>query len=73
MEGLATTDEPVVADRPIEGLHEYVLPPEAVKVVLFPLQMVAEVGVIDIVGPATVVTLTVAIAEQPKASTPVTV
>lgn len=75
MEGLATTDAPVVADRPVDGLHEYVLPPEAVKVVLLPLQMVALVVEDEMlkVGPATAVTLTVALAEQPKASTPVTV
>ena len=72
-DGVATTDAPVVAERPVEGLQEKVLPPEAVNTVPFPLQIVAEVGVMDILGPATVVTFTVAIAEQPKASTPATV
>jgi hypothetical protein len=71
-EGDATTEAPVVADRPVAGLHEYVLPPDAVNVVELPLQMVAEAGVITKLGPDTVVKVTLAVAAHPVASTPVT-
>ena len=37
--GLAVTVEPVVADKPVEGLQRYVLAPLAVNVVLLPAQI----------------------------------
>ena len=39
--GVAVTDAPVVADKPVDGLQEYVDAPLAVKVMLEPKQIVA--------------------------------
>jgi hypothetical protein len=51
--GLAT----FVADNPVEGDQEYVEAPEAVKDWLEPEDIVAEEGLMDIVGKAFTVTV----------------
>jgi hypothetical protein len=58
--------------RPVEGLHEYVVAPFAVSVVVPPAQT-AIVPVTVTVGCVLTVTMAVAVALQPKADVPVTV
>ena len=69
--GQAFTLAPVVALRPVAGLHVYVEPPAAVKVAQFPEQMVALFTVIA--GSGLTVTTAVAVRVQPAALVPVTV
>jgi hypothetical protein len=73
-EGFAVTLVPVVALRPVEGLHVYPpLPLLAFKVTEPPLQMVEEpVGVMLTVPPGFTVTTCVAV-EEPQALDVVTV
>ena len=71
--GPALTGEPDVDDKPVAGLHVYVDAPDAVNVVLLPLQIVAEVGETVTVGAAFTVTVLVAVFEHPFASVPVAV
>jgi len=56
--GVAVTFPPVVALKPVAGLHVYVTPPDAVRFTLLPLQIVAEVGATVIVGEGLTVILT---------------
>lgn len=56
--GFADTEVPVVEDKPVAGLQEYVAPPLAVSVVLVPLQIVAEAALTEIIGVAFTVTVT---------------
>ena len=37
--GPAVTTDPVVAESPVAGVHEYAVPPEAVRVVAVPLHI----------------------------------
>lgn len=71
--GDAATTAPVVGLRLVVGNQEYVVPPLAVKLTGFPIQYVAAVGVITMVGVGFTVTVTVALAVQPLALVPVTV
>lgn len=59
-EGLATTEEPVAALSPVDGLHEYVVAPPAVSVVEFPLHIEVE-GETVTVGVGETVTVAVAV------------
>ena len=68
---MAVTIDPVVADKPVDGDHEYVVPPVAVNVVDEPLQMATPEPAL-IVGIALTVTVTVAVLLQPLV-VPVTV
>ena len=61
-DGLAVTLAPVVADNPVDGDHEYVVPPVAVNIVDEPLQM-ATPEPAPIVGNAVTVT---AIEDEPQ-------
>ena len=70
-DGLAVTLAPVVPDKPVDGLHEYVVPPVAVSVDYEPLQIVTLEPPL-IVGMALTVTVTVAVLLQPLV-VPVTV
>jgi len=70
--GLAVTDEPVVALKPVDGVHVYVVPPVAVKMVLLPLHIGAGVGTV-IVGGGFTATATVVVLTQPLPSVPVIV
>ena len=70
-DGLAVTLAPVVPDNPVDGDHEYVVPPVAVNVVDEPLQMATPEPAL-IVGIALTVTVTVAVLLQPLV-VPVTV
>ena len=70
-EGLAVTLAPVVPDKPMDGLQEYVVPPVAVNIVDEPLHM-ATPEPAPIVGIALTVTATVAVLLQPLV-VPVTV
>ena len=70
--GLAVTDEPVVALKPVDGVHVYVVPPVAVKVVLLPLHIGAGVGAV-IVGGGFTATGTVVVFTQPLLFVPVMV
>ena len=70
--GLAVTVEPVVALKPVDGVHVYVVPPVAVKMVLLPLHIGAGVGAV-IVGGGFTVTATVVVLTQPLPSVPVMV
>ena len=70
--GLAVTDEPVVALKPVEGVQVYVVPPVAVKMVLLPLHIGAGVGAV-IVGGGFTVTATVVVLTQPLPSVPIMV
>ena len=72
-EGDATTWSSTVEDKPVDGDHEYEFAPEAVNVVAFPGQMVAEEGLMDMGAPCTAVTVTFADAEHPDAFVPVRV
>ena len=70
--GNACTEEPVVLLNPVEGLHVYVLAPEAVSVVGSPLQM-AIFGEAVSTGNGFTVTVVCTEAEHPFTSVPVTV
>ena len=69
-DGLAVTDEPVVALNAVDGLQVYVFAPVAASVVLCPTQIVT--GATVMVGWLAIVTVTCAVAVHPLAS-PVTV
>ena len=64
---------PVVADRPVDGLHVYVLAPLAVSVVLLPLHIDGAAGVTLIAGLGFTVTVTVVVLLHPAALVPITV
>ena len=66
------TDEPVVALKPVDGVHVYVVPPVAVKVALLPLHIGEGVGAV-IVGSGFTVTTTVVAFTQPLLFVPVMV
>lgn len=70
--GLAVTDEPVVALRPVPGLHVYVAAPPALIVVELPEQIVGVTAVAVTVGVGLTVTRTIAVLIQPDVL-PVTV
>jgi hypothetical protein len=55
---------PVVADKPVAGLHEYVVAPLAARSMLLPAKMVAVLGEIVIVGKAFTVTATGKLGEE---------
>jgi hypothetical protein len=61
-----------VAERPVAGLHEYVLPPVAFNVTELPAHMDVLLPAL-IVGSGFTVTVTVAVLEQPPVAVPVTV
>ena len=67
------TVAPVVVFNPAAGDQTYVLAPLAVRVVLVPLQMLADAGVRVKVGKGFTVIVLVAVFEQPPALVPVTV
>ena len=67
------TDTPVVALKPVAGVHVYVLAPEAPIVVDDPIQYADEPGVTVTVGVAFTVTDLVPVLVQPAAEVPVTV
>ena len=69
--GLAVTVDPVVALRPVAGLHVYVLAPLAESEADLPTQIVAELTAT--VGVGFTVTVEVAVAVQPAAEAPVIV
>jgi hypothetical protein len=71
--GFAVTVAPVVADKPVAGLHVYVVAPLAVSDVLLPLQIVAVVGETVTVGFGFTVIIAVAVFVHPFPSVPVTV
>jgi len=71
--GLADTLVPVVPDKPVEGLHMYVLPPDAVKVTDAPLHIDGDKGLAVIVGSGFTVTVTPEVLLQPLPSVPVTI
>ena len=71
MVGLAVTDPPVVADNPVAGLQENEFAPEAVRMVLPPIQ-IALVPVTEMVGTEFTATVTLAESKQPAALVPVT-
>lgn len=73
--GLATTEVPVVEDKPVAGLQLYVLAPLAVSVILFPAQITGEPGDTVTVGGGFDETATVTVEEfeQPNRDVPVTV
>lgn len=68
---MAVTEEPVAALNPVEGDHEYVFAPFAVSVVFCPVHKVM-FGETVTTGTGFTVTVTCAVAVQPRAS-PVTV
>src|SRR2546425_843501 len=67
------TSVPVVAERPVAGLHAYVVPPLAVNDTEDPPQIFAEAGLMEVVGFGLTVTVTVFVLVQPFASVPVIV
>jgi hypothetical protein len=67
-EGVAVTEVPVVALKPVAGAQEYVLAPLAVSIEDLPEQMVG-FGEIVTVGRGLTVTVVVAVVEQPFAVT----
>jgi hypothetical protein len=69
--GLAVTDPPAVAERPVAGLQENAFAPEAVSTVLPPRQM-AFVPVTEMTGTEFTATVTLAESKQPAALVPVT-
>lgn len=71
--GFAVTMAPVVADKPVAGLHVYVEAPDAVRETLPPIQIAGAEGVTVIVGFGFTVTVTVAVFTQPLALVPETV
>ena len=70
-DGLAVTLAPVVPDKPVDGLHEYIVPPVAVNIAEEPLQ-IATPEPAPTTGIALTVTVTVAVLLQPLV-VPVTV
>ena len=62
-DGLAVTLAPVVADKPVDGPHAYVVPPVAVNIVEEPLQMATPKPAL-MEGIALTVTVTVAVLLQ---------
>ncbi len=71
--GLADTVAPVPDERPVVGLHVYVLPPPAVNETDCPLQITGALGVAVITAVEFTVTATVVVLVHPLASVPVTV
>ena len=72
--GPALTTEPDVDDNPVAGLQVYVDAPDAVKVILLPLQIVAEVGDTVTLGSGfTVTTVAADVVEHPLLFVTVTV
>jgi len=69
---LAVTPAPVVAESPVEGVQEYVVPPVAVSEVDEPLQIATDEPAL-IVGRAFTVTVTDEVLLQPVPFVPVTV
>jgi hypothetical protein len=69
-DGEAVTLLPVVADRPVEGAHVYVVPPVPLITVELPLQIVA--APVAAIGGLLMVTVLVAVLLQPL-RVPVTV
>ena len=67
--GLAVTLAVFVAFKPVDGLHEYVVAPLAVKVVLVPLQMVASVPAETTGNWFTFTVVTVLVVEHPLSVT----
>lgn len=64
---LQTTEAPVVALRPVDGVQTYVLPPPALIVVELPIQIAEDTGVAVMVGIAFTVIVAVARLAQPVA------
>jgi hypothetical protein len=62
--GSAITVDPVVIDKPVDGLHIYVFAPDAVRVTLFPLHIAGGVGIV-IVGSGFTVILLFTVRVQP--------
>ncbi len=69
--GVAVTLEPVDELKDEDGLHEYVLAPAAVSVVLCPLQTVSP-GETETTGSGFTATVVCDVAVQPLADVPVT-
>ena len=69
---MAVTLAPVAAERPVDGVHEYVEPPVAVKVVDDPLQIATPEPAL-ITGTALTLTVTDDLLIHPDAFDPVTV
>ena len=68
--GLAVTEDPVVALRPVAGLHVYDIAPLAVITTLSPVQIVGEAGVTETVGVGeTVIVIVVLSWHVPEAPT----
>lgn len=63
--GLAVTEDPVVAERPVDGDHEYEVAPETLSPVLPPLQIATD-GLVVRDGVGFTETVVVAVAVQPK-------
>ena len=70
--GVAVTVAPVVALKPVDGDHEYVVAPEAVRDVLTPAHTAASPPAL-VVGEVLTVTRTGSVDVQPCAFVPVTV
>lgn len=70
---LNVTAAPVVALRPVVGVHTYVAAPAAVIVVVLPEHIAAEPGVAVTVGVVLTAIAHVAVATHPAALVPVTV
>jgi hypothetical protein len=62
-----------VGVKPVAGNHEYVLAPLAVSVVVSPLAMVTDVGLIATVGNVFITTVVDAVLVQPLGAVAVTV
>lgn len=71
--GIAKTLSPVVTFNPVEGDHEYVVPPLATSVTESPVHIPAEGGVTVTVGVGVTVTVTLSLAIQPPPLVPTTV
>jgi hypothetical protein len=63
-DGVAVTEFPVVADRPVDGLHAYVLSPEADRTTLAPVHMFGLAGVKSTLALLEIVTITSSVEEQ---------
>ena len=70
--GFAVTEEPVIEDNPVAGLHIYVVAPVAVSPTEAPWQMPGDAGVTDTVGSGLTVTVIVFVDVHPPL-VPVTV